>query len=83
MMQRRLDEGVVRNKLDALDRALRTLHSIGPLDAQRLRDDAVTAAAVERLTCRLVELAVDLNTHISASVLGRAPENYRASFVSS
>ncbi len=80
MTQRRLDEGVVRNKLDALDRALRTLQSIDPLDAQRLRDDAVTAAAVERLTCRMVELAVDLNTHISASVLGRAPENYRASF---
>lgn len=32
------------------------------------------------MICRLVELAVDLNTHIGAAALGRAPENYRESF---
>lgn len=40
----------------------------------------MTAAAVERLTCRLVDLAADINTHISSVILGRAPENYRDSF---
>lgn len=28
----------------------------------------------------MIELAVDVNTHIGAAVLGRAPENYRESF---
>lgn len=80
MTARKLDEDVLRNKLDAIDRATTTLQSIAPLDADRLRNDAIAAAAVERLTCRVVELAVDINTHISASILGRAPENYRESF---
>lgn len=80
MSHRALDEGVVRNKLDAISRAITTLESVSPLDAHRLRSDAITAAAVERLTCRVVELAVDINTHISAAVLERAPESYRASF---
>lgn len=80
MTRKRVDEAVVRNKLDAIDRATTTLRSIAPLDASRLRSDPVTAAAVERLTCRLVDLAADINTHISSVVLGRAPENYRDSF---
>ncbi|SDJ68056.1 hypothetical protein SAMN04487820_101241 [Actinopolyspora mzabensis] len=50
------------------------------LDTSRLRSEPVTAAAVERLTCRLVDLAADSNTHISSVVLVRAPENYRDSF---
>lgn len=80
MVTRELDEGVVRNKLDAIERTRATLHSVGDVDAAGLRDDAVIAAAVERLLCRLVELAVDTNTHISAAVLHRAPGDYRESF---
>jgi uncharacterized protein YutE (UPF0331/DUF86 family) len=80
MTRRDLDIEVLRSKLDAIDRAITTLQSITPLDAEKLRSDAVAAAAVERLTCRLVDLAADINTHISSVVLGRAPENYRASF---
>lgn len=80
MTRRRLDVEVLRSKLDAVDRATTTLQSITPLDADRLRSDPVTAAAVERLTCRLVDLAADINTHISSVILGRAPENYRDSF---
>ncbi|SFS54882.1 type VII toxin-antitoxin system HepT family RNase toxin [Saccharopolyspora flava] len=80
MTPRRLDVEVLRNKLDAVDRATTTLQSITPLDADKLRSEPVTAAAVERLTCRLVDLAADVNTHIGSVVLGRAPENYRESF---
>ncbi|WP_019853075.1 type VII toxin-antitoxin system HepT family RNase toxin [Actinopolyspora mortivallis] len=75
-----LDVDVLHSKLDAIDRATTTLRSITPLDASRLRSEPVTAAAVERLTCRLVDLAADINTHISSVLLGRAPENYRDSF---
>ncbi|GAB2733364.1 hypothetical protein GCM10027174_02540 [Salinifilum aidingensis] len=80
MTRNGLDVDVLRSKLDAIDRATTTLQSITPVDASRLRSDPVTAAAVERLTCRLVDLAADVNTHISSVILGRAPENYRDSF---
>ncbi len=77
---KRVDAGVVRNKLDAIRRALGTLESAGAIDAARLSQDALIAAAVERLLCRVVELAVEVNSHISATVLGRAPGDYRESF---
>ncbi|MGJ7907606.1 HepT-like ribonuclease domain-containing protein [Actinopolyspora sp. H202] len=80
MTRNGLDVDVLRSKLEAIDRATATLRSISPMDASRLRSEPVTAAAVERLTCRLVDLAADINTHISSVVLGRAPENYRDSF---
>lgn len=80
MTRKNLDVEVVRSKLDAIDRATRTLQDVSPLDAGVLRSDPVKAAAVERLTCRLVDPAADINTHISSVVLGRAPENYRDSF---
>ena len=77
---RKIDEGVVRNKLDAIRRALETLESAGAVDATRLGHDALIAAAIERLLCRVVELAVEVNAHISATTLGRAPGDYRESF---
>lgn len=80
MTRRELDVDVLRSKLDAIDRATTTLQSLAPLTADKLRSDPVTAAAVERLTCRLVDLAADINTHVSSVVLGRAPESYRDSF---
>lgn len=73
MTARSLDKDVVRNKLDAIDRAVRTLGTIEDVSADRLEQDPIIAAAVERLLCRMVELAVETNTHISAVVLGRSP----------
>lgn len=71
---------MVRNKLDAIERACEVLASIGEVDAQRLTDDPLVAAAVERLLSRLVELAVDVNSHVASARLGRAPAEYRESF---
>lgn len=79
-MARTLDDDVVRNKLDVIDRTRKTLLRIGELTSDRLMNDAVVAAAVERLLSRLVDLAVDTNTHVSAAVLQRAPGDYRESF---
>lgn len=75
-----IDADVIRNKLDAIDRSLRTLSEIGDVTRERLENDPVIAAAVERLLCRLVDLAVETNTHIAASVLARSPGDYRESF---
>ncbi|WP_285486826.1 type VII toxin-antitoxin system HepT family RNase toxin [Amycolatopsis taiwanensis] len=75
-----MDAEVVRNKLDAIGRARATLARIDPLDASRLEEDGVIAAAVERLLCRMVDLAVETNTHLSGALLNRAPSDYRNSF---
>ncbi|MEJ5946809.1 HepT-like ribonuclease domain-containing protein [Pseudokineococcus basanitobsidens] len=75
-----LDLGVVHAELDLVDGALTTLASAGRLDAARLRDDALLAAAVERLLSRVVDLAVDVNAHVAVAELGRAPADYRSSF---
>lgn len=75
-MSRALDGDVVRNKLDALDRARTTLRNIREIDSDLLKSDPVIAAAVERLLCRMVDLAVDTNTHISAAILQRAPGDF-------
>ncbi len=80
MTPRRLDQDVVRNKLDAIERACQVLESLGDVDAARLRSDAIVAAAVERLLARLVDLAVDVNSHLAGALLGRAPGEYRESF---
>ncbi len=48
MSPRALDDEVVRNKLDAIDRACATLAKVGPVDAARLEQDPLIAAAVER-----------------------------------
>jgi uncharacterized protein YutE (UPF0331/DUF86 family) len=80
MTPRRLDLDVVRNKLAAIEQTCRALGSAGPLDASRLTDDLLLGAAIERLISRLVDLAVDVNTHVASARLGRAPEDYRRSF---
>lgn len=80
MTPRQLDADVIRNKLDAIERSCDVLASLGAVDAGRLADDPVIAAAVERLLGRLVDLAVDVNTHVVSARLGRAPAEYRESF---
>lgn len=80
MSSRRLDPDVVRNKLAAIEATRDALRGIGPLDARRLVDDPLLCAAIERLLSRLVDLAVDINSHVASARLGRAPEEYRQSF---
>lgn len=72
---------VVRQRLDAMRHALETLASVGPPDADGLQADPLLQAAVERLLARLVDLAVQINAHVASSELGRAPGDYRESFV--
>ncbi len=48
--------------------------------AEQLRSEAVVRAATERMIQALVDLAIDINSHIASSVLGRAPATGRESF---
>ncbi len=70
----------VRAKLRALDGSLEHLAHHRGVTAERLEHDLDTGAIVERLLSRIVDLAVDINTHVAASRLERSPESYRASF---
>lgn len=79
-MMAELDDDIVRAKLGAIEQARRHLAGLGDIDGNRLRSEPVIAAAAERFLCRMVELAVDTNSHISATVLARAPGSYRESF---
>ena len=80
MTPRRLDVDVARNKLAAIEDTCDVLASLGDIDGDLLCDDPVVAAAVERLIGRLVDLAVDVNSHLAVALLGRAPSEYRESF---
>lgn len=80
MIPRHLDPDIIRNKLAELTRTLDDLESVGEVTAGRLRTDALVRAAVERFVTRLVDLAVDINTHMAVGTLGRAPGDYRTSF---
>ncbi|ROP34584.1 type VII toxin-antitoxin system HepT family RNase toxin [Pseudokineococcus lusitanus] len=75
-----LDHGVVHAKLALIESSLRTLAGVGDVDADRLRTDELLAAGVERLLSRVVDLAVDVNSHLAVAELGRAPADYRSSF---
>lgn len=80
MTPARLDPDVVRNKLSEITHTLDALASVAELTPERLSNDAVVRAAVERFISRTVDLAVDVNSHISVATLGLAPGDYRESF---
>jgi uncharacterized protein YutE (UPF0331/DUF86 family) len=50
------------------------------VDESRLETDRIVRHAVERIITQLVDLAVSVNSHISAAVAGEAPTTYRDSF---
>jgi hypothetical protein len=76
MMARRLNADTVRAKLRLIDESLDDLTSLGEVTEERLRDDRFDRAVVERLLSRIVDLAVDINTHVSVVRLERAPADY-------
>ncbi|HSJ28730.1 MAG TPA: HepT-like ribonuclease domain-containing protein [Acidimicrobiia bacterium] len=75
-----LDLDVVRQKLAAIEDSLDSLESLHEVTATLLSEDAIIAAAVERLLSRIVDLAVDINSHIVVAVSGRSPGAYAESF---
>ncbi len=80
MTPRAIDWQSIHAKLRRIRGLLDQLAALGPIDADRLADEPVTALAVERILTLLVDLAFSCNSHISASVLGHAPDSYRESF---
>ena len=76
-----LDWRSIERKLTRIRLLVDQLTTLGPFDGQRFADDPIAGLAAERLLTLLVELAFSANSHVSAAVLGRAPDTYRESFV--
>jgi uncharacterized protein YutE (UPF0331/DUF86 family) len=81
MTPRPLDVDVVQRRLGDVRDALAHLRELGSFTAEDLARDWRLQAVVERVLTVLVEAAVKCNGHLVTSTLGRAPADYRSSFV--
>lgn len=64
-----------------IEEALESLRALADVDEAKLRAEPLTRAAAERLIQVVVDLAFDVNGHLAAALLGRAPETGRQSFL--
>lgn len=80
MTPRDLDRGVVQARLRLIEELLDDLERAGELTAEMLQRDRMLRHAIERILSQIVELAVSVNGHVSATVLEAAPKDYRSSF---
>lgn len=81
MTPARVDRDVVLQRLRLIERSLSELEALQGADEARLRAEPLTRAAAERLVQVVVDLAFDVNGHLAVSLLGRAPETGRQSFL--
>ena len=77
MTPRKLDTGVVRARLGALQELVDALQVIGDVDGTRLRADVVVRLATERALTAAVDLVVSVCGHITASSAAIVPDTYR------
>ena len=80
MSPREFDAGVVQSRLALIRGLLDDLESVGQIMRDRLEQDRMLRHGVERVLAKVVELAVSVNGHLGATLLGRAPKDYRSSF---
>ncbi|MDQ2709044.1 MAG: DUF86 domain-containing protein [Actinomycetota bacterium] len=59
---------------------LRRLTELGDFDEARLTSDWLPTLGAERILTLVVDLAVSINSHVSAAVLGESPPDYAESF---
>lgn len=80
MSPREFDVGDVQARLTLIRRPLDDLQTVGEVTRDTLQQDRMLRHGVERFLGQLVELAVSINGHVGATILGRAPQDYRTSF---
>lgn len=76
-----LNADVVTSRLRLVSESLDQLGELRDATPERLRDEPLTRAAAERLLQVVVDLAVDVNSHVVVAQLGRAPRTGRESFL--
>lgn len=74
------DREQVGRRLRTMRQTLDQLELLRGVGADRLDAEPLTRAAAERLLQVIVDLAVDINGHIGAGLLGAAPATGRDSF---
>lgn len=67
MTPRELTEGVAVRRLDAIDQLLGVAAELPPLTGADLDRDITTRLVVERILTQVIDLATDINAHISAA----------------
>ena len=75
------DREIIEARLESLRQTLDTLESLRGMTLDEYLGDAIRRSAAERLFCRLVEIAAEINSHIATRVLKSAPNDYYDSFV--
>lgn len=80
MTPRGFEPDVVQEQLGLIVGLLEDLAALGDVTVQRLAEEMTTRHTVERILTQLVGLAVSVNSHVAATLLGRAPSTHRESF---
>ncbi len=76
----RVDVATVTRRLVHLRQILTDLALVPDASPETLEADRMTRYAVERMLTVMVELAIDINTHVAARRLSRTPGDGRESF---
>jgi uncharacterized protein YutE (UPF0331/DUF86 family) len=71
---------VVQSRLAQMRLLLADLDRLGEVSPERLEADRFLRHVVEHVLTQLVQLAVAVNSHVAAAILGTAVTDYRASF---
>jgi uncharacterized protein YutE (UPF0331/DUF86 family) len=74
------DADIVQERLAHMHELLHFLDHTGEITARRLAEESATRLAVERALTQLVDLAVSINSHMSAAIRDSVPTSYRSSF---
>ncbi|HMQ24509.1 MAG TPA: DUF86 domain-containing protein [Acidimicrobiales bacterium] len=74
------DRATVAARLRAMSETLGDLEALRSIRDDTLREEPLTRAAAERLIQVVVDLAVDINTHLVTSATGAAPHTGHDSF---
>lgn len=77
----RLDMSIIQTRLRMIEESLTALRSIGPIDLEDLPLGPIERAAVERLVRLIVDLAIDINSHVLVASGQPAPRTGRESFI--
>lgn len=75
-----VDQDRIQARLVAIQELLAHLESLGPVSAERLEGDFGTRLQVERALTQIVTLSTEINSHVAARELRRAPSDLRESF---
>lgn len=70
----------IQRRLVAIDERLDEFRQLGEVTIDRLDEDWLVRAAVERVLTQLVELAAQINTHVVTASGRTPPADYRESF---